>query len=306
MSRTKLIAAALMVAGGLAAGAWARLTPPAGAQDPTPPEKRHGEPRAEGGRLPLSRELEILGRPGVTFTAPSRWEFKHYVPAGSLSPTVIEQVAARHAADGWVYSGTATFPDPSPADRSRIEFADAGRRARGGPVDVLVFRRPAAAEPNIELNRATGEALLLQFQGYQNTPPGMSQPGGNRPAQRQGGTAVLPPASAAEQIAALQKQIDALRAAAGQRPAPPAITVEFGPGVDTGRVVTVLETLAEVRYGAAWRQKVGFSRDDSIPGGLKLMGDAAAVEWAAGLARTLKASVVGPPRPAGGITGLRD
>src|SRR5579883_45326 len=76
MSRTKLIAAALLVAGGLAAGAWARLVPQAGAQDAAPPKP--AEPRANSAQDSFSRMYaEHVGAPGDSRAAPPVWEFKY-------------------------------------------------------------------------------------------------------------------------------------------------------------------------------------------------------------------------------------
>jgi RNA polymerase sigma factor (sigma-70 family) len=293
MSRTKRIAAAVLVAGGLAAGAWARLAP-AGAQAPPAGAAR---PAAQPD-LPLPQALAVdAGRP-----VPA-WEFKYYAAGTPLTLWMIEEAAGKFAPDGWEYSGAVTLTLISDEEKKRIEGADANTfklaaaRAAGFPgtgLTVLVFKRPAkrvaanavaeqlfaqlAAEAQNQ--NVTGDLLKLaqkQFDQAAKWPPAAGKVAQARVLEAK--------------IAELQKQLNDLRAETKKT----AVLThkDLGAGTDLSQVMTALVALADARYGAdGRRQRLSFSHGNVGPDfkteGLTVEGDPDAVDWIVEVAGKLK------------------
>jgi hypothetical protein len=310
MSRTKLLAAAVLVAGGLAAGAWARLVPQAGAQAPPPnPPAGKVERLAEGGLLDLAVRIGSAPAPA--------WEFKYYAPAPPLSLGSIEQAAATYATDGWEYAGAVKLTYVSEGDEKRIEAADPAQLKRFGAatrgqqaplmaVDVLVFKRPArakvaAAELLFDklVERAgpavTAGELLARVQekvDQPNTPPAVQR--------------LVQMRALEAQIAVMQQKLDDLRKA--NKKSAVLTAKDLGAGTDLRQVMTALVALADARYGAEGRkQRLSFSHgkvggkttpdgghvligDDAVDG-LTIEGDPDAVDWLVEVARKLKPGV---------------
>jgi hypothetical protein len=290
MSRTKLLAAAVLVAGGLAAGTWARLVPTAGAQAP-PQNPPAGKVEHLGEGALLSLAVKIGSAPA--------WEFKYYAPKAPLSLAAIEQAAATYAADGWEYAGAVKLTNVTD-ERKRIVMADSNMQLAAGPLllDVLVFKRPARAR-----NTAVqaGELLLEKL----DETPGrnlraaellaqVAKDPANQPNVPPAAVRLVQMRKLEAEIAAMQQKLDALRKA--EKKTAVLTAKDLGAGTDLQQVMTALAALADARYGAdGRRQRLSFSVGKVDPPknettGLTIEGDPDAVDWLVEVAKKLKPS----------------
>jgi hypothetical protein len=155
--------------------------------------------------------------------------------------------------------------------------------------DVLVFKRPARGKT------AAGQAnqLLMELALRANPDNTTLLPQVLAGAADQASRSprveprVLQKRKLEAEIALLQKRLDDLRAA--DRRAAVFAAADLGPKADLGKLMTVLVSLADVRYGEEGRkQRLSFSHSRD---GLKVEGDPDAVDWVV--------EVVGKLKPAG-------
>ncbi len=285
--RTKLLAAAVLLAGGLTAGVGSGWLAAAAAQLPAKPDN---PPVANPTRAEVALgDFDGEGRVDVLVTTDvpaNKWEFCYYVPKGPLTVPQFEAAVAKYAGQFKAeFVGTARM--------STAEITKAGNRVAAenpkgfaGPqqvAEVLVFKRPATAltvtagelhlgNDRVQLNR--GSIDLLQPLTVQGT-------------VRQGeGTLsldVVTPDRAKDledQIKKLQAELDKLRARSGKQVTLSAAEV----GIDPNAMMVFLDKLAAKRFGPGHRQRLGLGASSAA---LDIWGDAEAVQWAVGVVKKL-------------------
>ena len=130
MTRTKLLTAAAVLVGILAAGTATTLIPLATAQKETtqPAAQNPADPAAHA-----QAKGQFGGAMGGSMAAKPQWEYK-FVPRKGESLEAFERLLNDYAAAGWEYCGT-----------EALTVTDPRRRGEWGTSPTVVFKRPAGA-----------------------------------------------------------------------------------------------------------------------------------------------------------------
>ena len=284
LHRTKLLAAAVLVAGGLAAGAGSGWLATADAQSPPKPAApvlpaAPAKPAAEAERKArqaqadvddLARKLSELMAQKAKVPALATNEF-YYVPRGgdaAVTPTEFEAMVRDHEGKGWEFLGVVEMTWAGPVK--------GGSKAQEpSALPTFVFRRPAArpAPPT-----KSGLAPAVDKPAAREPKPGESGKTGLKQLAQKAA------ASADEQ--ALQAEVKRLTAElAALRGGPKEVRLaKSSLSLSPHDMQRVLATLAAERFGTDGKKPLTLEASDTE---LTLRGSAEVVDWAADMARKL-------------------
>jgi RNA polymerase sigma factor (sigma-70 family) len=259
--RTKLLAAAVLLVGGLTAGVGSGWLAAAAAQQTnTPGASNTAAPPADRQpeQVQAADELFLLASQYALLNEKkpaSRWEYD-FVLASEMGTTKFVQFLRDREARGWEFNGEATL------------------RHEGKDAPHWVFRRPvgqgAKSPPQVN------DVLTLQY--AQDLQPFFDEVLRNQFVQ---------PNAEANRAKLLEAQIQSLQAELAKIRAQTRKQVTLGPtevGIDPQEMMTFLGKLAARRFGPGYRERLELS---STSKGLDIRGDAEAVEWAVGVVRKL-------------------
>jgi RNA polymerase sigma factor (sigma-70 family) len=288
MNRVKLLAAGLLVAGGLGAGVGGGWGPTVGAQ--APPAKLAADAK------PASPARNVT----------SRWEYR-YLPAKvifhvkdnipavpQIARTVLQEEIEKMEADGWTLLAVVPMESSWQGD-GKLSID----RDQVSP--VLMFRRPVQRAYQVELS--DGQRLFVEG-GVGPPQPSRTpvdaaargpvppvpiaatapRPDG-APAER---TTTLTPAAYTKRIRELEAELAALK---GQSQ-PPLKAVFDQPGLplDLKKLEALLATLARDKFGDS---KLQITVVPGAAGAIYLEGDDTAVRWAQATIRAMAGAVKG-------------
>src|SRR5262249_50937069 len=159
MTRTKLLTAAAVLVGVLAAGTATTLIPLASAQRPNAAEGSGQNARPPGETAGAEPQKPPMGRGGgmsmgSRSAAAGAWEYK-FVPRKGDSLEAFEKILRDHAVAGWEYCGT-----------EALTVTDPARRGEWGTSPTIVCKRPRAAHGSTS-GMSTGGMMGMG-------PPGMA------------------------------------------------------------------------------------------------------------------------------------
>jgi hypothetical protein len=254
--RTKALAAAVLLAGGLMTAVGSGWLAPAGAQQPDKPDDRDAR-----------QVLEFYNAFIDTGTPAPQTEFCYYVPKEPPTVAQFEAAVARYTAHFKAeFVGVARLHTHEITRLgARVASDDPkGLAARPQVVEALVFKRAAPPQGKVTLldgsrDRLVRNALLLDLSRSMDL------------AVK--GDPALKARELEAQIKQLQAQLDEIR----KQSRTTAKVSKTDLGIDPLEMMTFLNRVAQQRFGKDARERLQLSVGSD---GLSLEGDAEAVKWA--------------------------
>lgn len=273
VNRLKLLAAGLLVAGGLGAGSAGWMAA-AGAQQPKPATAKPADPAKPTSELEGLADLELVLVNEANSQSP-KWEY-HYRPQlvgpkSGVKPSELQALLEQMEKDGWTFVGEVTM-------RVGSTLGGEPKGDVGVTLPTLVFRRPAkVATANLD------RRLLLDYLPLVD-------------ADKQSRTVILSDLATtadptADRIKALEAELAFLKAkrAVGK------VTGRFeqkGLPLGIHELRDIMTRLGKKKFGD---DRLQVTVDPTDGGSLILVGDVASVNWASGLLRALGSAVADNP-----------
>ncbi|MFO0851085.1 MAG: RNA polymerase sigma factor [Gemmataceae bacterium] len=276
VNRLKLLAAGLLVAGGLGAGAGGWLAA-AGAQQPKPAAAKPADPAKPTNQPEGLADLDLV-LVNEANSSP-KWEY-HYRPQlvgpkSGVKPSELQALLEQMEKDGWAFVGEVTM-------RVGSTLGGEPKGDAGVTLPTLVFRRPAKQTAMLKAENLSRYLLTLD-DANQNTSRFVL---GDLPAQ-----VVQQADPTADRIKALEAELAALKAKQAAGKAEAVFTQSVLP-LGVHELQDIMARMAKKRFGD---DRLQFVVNPLAGGTLHLSGDQASVDWASGVLKGLAAAMKGNP-----------